>query len=127
VQRLARAKDRTGALTQRLRRASPLDPIAAGQQQIAQAETALRDALTRRQERLAQRLALAAQGLQLQSPLGTVARGYAVLTTEPEAGKRFGTVVKNPDAVAPGTRLQATLAEGTLAVITEGPVDPSEP
>ena len=56
-----------------------------------------------------------------------VARGYAVLTTEPETGKRFGTVLKSPDAVAPGTRLQATLAGGTLAVIAEGPVDPSEP
>ncbi|NBQ10615.1 MAG: hypothetical protein EBU29_00705, partial [Gammaproteobacteria bacterium] len=124
--RLARAKDRTGALTQRLRRASPLDPIAAGKQRVAQAETALRDALSYRQERLAQRLALAAQGLQLQSPLGTVARGYAVLTTEPEAGKRFGTVIKSPEAVAPGTRLQATLAGGTLAVIAEGPVAPSK-
>ena len=56
-----------------------------------------------------------------------MARGYAVLTTEPEPGKRFGTVVKSPDAVAPGTRLQATLAEGTLAVIAEGPVDLSNP
>jgi exodeoxyribonuclease VII large subunit len=127
VQRLARAKDRTSALTQRLRRASPLGPVAAHHQQIAHAETALRDALAHRQERLAQRLALAAQGLHLQSPLGTVARGYAVLTTEPEAEKRFGMVIKSPDAVAPGTRLQATLAGGTLAVITEGPVNPSKP
>ena len=50
-----------------------------------------------------------------------------MLTTEPEPGKRFGTVVKSPDAVAPGTRLQATLAEGSLAVIAEGPVDLSNP
>ena len=71
---------------------------------------------------------LSGPGLQLQSPLGTVARGYAVLTTEPEPGKRFGTVVKSPDAVAPGTRLQATLAGGTLAVIAEGlgPLQPVE-
>jgi len=127
AQRLARAKDRTGALTQRLRQASPRAAIASRQQQVSQAGQDLWDALSQRQERLAQRLALAAQGLQLQSPLGTVARGYAVLTTEPEAGKRFGTVIKNPEAVAPGTRLQATLAGGPLAVIAEGPVDPSEP
>jgi exodeoxyribonuclease VII large subunit len=127
VQRLVRAKDRTGALSQRLRQASPRAGIASRQQQVSQAGQDLWDALSQRQERLAQRLALAAQGLQLQSPLGTVARGYAVLTTEPEAGKRFGTVIKNPEAVAPGTRLQATLAGGTLAVIAEGPVDPSEP
>jgi hypothetical protein len=49
-----------------------------------------------------------------------------VLTTEPEAGKRFGTVIKNPKAIAPGTRLLAALAEGTLAVTAEGPVSPQK-
>jgi exodeoxyribonuclease VII large subunit len=125
-QRLARSRDRAQSLALRLRQAAPLRQITQEQAALARTSQALGDALQQKQNSLAQRLALAAQGLQLQSPLGTVARGYAVLTTEPEAGKRFGTVIKNPKAIAPGTRLLAALAEGTLAVTAEGPVSPQK-
>lgn len=104
----------------------PLRQITQEQAALARTSQALGDALQQKQNSLAQRLALAATALQLQSPLGTVARGYAVLTTEPEADKRFGTVIKNPNAIPPGTRLLATLAEGTLAVTAEGPVSPQK-
>jgi len=60
------------------------------------------------------RLHALARSLEAVSPLATVARGYAIVSRED------GRVVRSASEVSPGDRLQARLADGTIAVRVEG-------
>ncbi len=60
------------------------------------------------------RLSLAISRLETLSPLAILKRGYAVLRI-PETGEP----VRSAEAVPPGTRLDAMLADGTLRVLVE--------
>ena len=84
------------------------------------------DALARRLDEAArrtvgacgERLARAAQGLEARSPLATLSRGYAILR---EAGA--GRVITDVDQVAPGDRVDARVARGSLVLDVVDVVD----
>jgi len=61
------------------------------------------------------RLHALARSLEAVSPLATVARGYAIVSHED------GRVVRSVAEVAPGERLRARVADGTIAVRVEEP------
>lgn len=61
------------------------------------------------------RLHALARSLEAVSPLATVARGYAIVS------RQDGHVVRSVSEVAPGDRLQARVADGTIAVRVEAP------
>jgi exodeoxyribonuclease VII large subunit len=61
----------------------------------------------------ARRLQALARALEAVSPLATVARGYAILQ------RPDGTVLREAAAAAPGDRIEARLADGTLALRVE--------
>ncbi|HQZ31412.1 MAG TPA: exodeoxyribonuclease VII large subunit [Arenimonas sp.] len=129
--RLERGRGRLAALRHRLDQALS-QPVASGAERMARLLRRLDQAHPRRRlqehrhrlQWLGQRLhaapprTLANQRLQLQglaralsgvSPLATLARGYAILQRESDAG-----VVRGPADAAPGERLRARLADGTL-------------
>ena len=71
--------------------------------------------LQRRHERL-QALARAMHSL---SPLGTLARGYAILRDEAS-----GRLVRSVDDASPGRRLRARVVDGEFQVQVTGKVEP---
>jgi exodeoxyribonuclease VII large subunit len=95
------------------------DPRRRLAEQSRRAEAALRQlhacgerGLQRRQARL-QALARAMHSL---SPLGTLARGYAILRDESR-----GTLIRSVDDATPGQRLRARVADGEFPVQVAGP------
>jgi len=79
----------------------------------------LRNALAARLQRLAQRLALAARGLQAVSPLAVLGRGYALLT-----GPQ-GQVIRESTQLAAGDTVQARLAAGRITAVVNR-IDPDD-
>ncbi len=69
----------------------------------------LRTAMQRRLETARNRLAQQARDLHTLSPLNTLSRGYAIVVRQ-----RDGQIVRAAKEVAPGERVKARLAEGTL-------------
>jgi exodeoxyribonuclease VII large subunit len=114
------------AMEQRLRRLrearlslDAADPRRRLAEQARRAESALRQlhacgarGLQHRQDRL---LALA-RALHSLSPIGTLARGYAILRDEAQ-----GTLVRSVQGAAPGRRLRARVADGEFQVQVTGP------
>ena len=74
-----------------------------------------------RLERGRTRLAHVGQPLDSVSPLATLQRGYAILTTE------SGEVVRSAEQVTPGDTLRARLAEGRLRLTVERDRSKDEP
>jgi exodeoxyribonuclease VII large subunit len=66
---------------------------------------------------LEQRLALAARTLDAVSPLGTLARGFAVVRRADD-----GAVLRDASQVQPGTEIEALLSKGALRATVKGPV-----
>lgn len=120
--RLRRDAERLAALRRRLHRGDPRRTAAAAGQRVAELSRRLERAWEGGRERRRRRLDAAGTALQLQSPLGVVDRGYALLTRPPEPGARFGELVRDPATVTAGERLHARLAGGVLAVTVEGTV-----
>jgi exodeoxyribonuclease VII large subunit len=61
-----------------------------------------------------ERLARAVAGLEARSPLGTLARGYAIVTRVGD-----GVIVRSPVDAPPGTTIEARLREGRLLALVE--------
>jgi exodeoxyribonuclease VII large subunit len=64
------------------------------------------------------RLALAAQGLDARSPLSTLARGYAIVSSIPD-----GKILRDASQVVPGSLVLARLARGALTCRVEAAAD----
>jgi exodeoxyribonuclease VII large subunit len=100
--------DRLRLLTDRLRRQDISLRLAAIHRRLERADThldrAAADTITRRRTRLS----AAAARLQALSPLNVLARGYALLYNAD------GTLLRSAAETAPGTTIQARLAEGSL-------------
>ena len=77
------------------------------------ARGAIDAALLRRMDRFRNRLALAAGTLDAVSPLATLQRGYAIVTTEE------GRVVTESNALAVGSHVHGRLAHGTFRARVE--------
>lgn len=69
-------------------------------------------------EQAAERLATAVAGLEGRSPLGTLARGYAIVSRDSD-----GSILRDPADAPPGTAIRARLFQGTLRALvsTEEP------
>jgi exodeoxyribonuclease VII large subunit len=67
-----------------------------------------------RYERAAAELASASRALHAVSPLETLGRGYAIVTTPAPSGDRWGTAITSVDAVRAGDRIVAHLNDGAV-------------
>lgn len=110
--RISEARRRLQPLVERLERQAPAHRIERARCQLEALERRLHRAqyelLTHRRERLWRAVA----GLEARSPLGTLSRGYAILTRLPE-----GEIVRDPAQVAPGDRLQIRVAGGRIEAV----------
>jgi exodeoxyribonuclease VII large subunit len=108
VQRqLRHAVERHAQLAARLQRAHPGNRLQQQVQQLDDLEMRLRRAWEARFTRISQRLQLAQRALDAISPLATLQRGFAIVTTD-------GRVLQDAAQVAPGDEIEARLARGRL-------------
>lgn len=119
-QRLGNERTRTNHLQQRLLAHQPTRRISEQDQRLRLAQERLEAALTRRLETRTQRLESAARTLNAVSPLATLGRGYAIVSSENQA------VVRDPATLAPGERISARLAKGVVEA-TVASTHPSPP
>ncbi|NEX22925.1 exodeoxyribonuclease VII large subunit [Thiorhodococcus mannitoliphagus] len=115
AERVARSRRRLQPLMDRLAASSPDRRIERAQLSLASLQLRLsrsqKELLAHRRERLLRAVA----GLDARSPLGTLTRGYAIVTKLPE-----GEIVRDSAQVAPGDRVRARVAGGTFeAVVRE--------
>ena len=117
--RLGEVAARLRPLAERLAMCAPSRGIESSKLRLS----SLRQRLGRAQsELLAHRrehLMRAAAGLEARSPLGTLTRGYAILTKEPD-----GEILRDPRQVRPGDPIAARLAGGRItAIVAESTSD----
>ncbi len=111
---LARAIDRHAALAQRLQRAHPGARLLQQTQRLDELDLRLRRAWETAFTRSRQRLLLAQRGLDAISPLATLDRGFAIVTTTD------GAVVQDAAGLAPGTKIEARVARGVVQAEVTG-------
>lgn len=102
----------------RLRTASPARRLRSDSERAARAAQRLDAAAARLIEQRRQRLSALVGGLEARSPLATLARGYAIVTAAPS-----GTLVRTPEQVQPGDRIDVRVQGGRVAAIV-APDDP---
>lgn len=107
-QTLRQNQSRLALLQQRLQGRNPAQRVGQHQRDVVALQQRLQRAMQARLERARTRLAHVGQLLDSVSPLATLQRGYAILTTE------SGEVVRSAEQVTPGDTLRARLAEGRL-------------
>jgi exodeoxyribonuclease VII large subunit len=114
--RLRDDRDRLEELLTRRAFTRPLEGVNQRRQRVDDEQERLRDAVGRHAERRRLGLAALAGRLEALSPLGVLARGYAVVTRE-----RDGAPVRSRDDVTTGDRLRLRLKDGDLAAqVVEG-------
>lgn len=111
---LRHAAARLTALHARLERHTPLHRVQALQTRQQELQRRLRQGVLLHLDRLDRRLAQAAHALDTVSPLATLSRGYAILTTTD------GRVLRAAAQTAPGQQVQARLGQGRLLCRVEG-------
>ena len=97
----------------RLGSQSPARRVDTANEKVIQLQQRLERVMQSRLERTGQRLQLAAQTLHVVSPLATLGRGYAIVSSDHHA------VVRHHDEVAPGERIQTRLGQGTVTSVVE--------
>jgi exodeoxyribonuclease VII large subunit len=107
-QRLTNERTKTGHLQQRLATHRPTRRIAEQGQRLDLARQRLEASLRRQLETRSQRMESAARTLNAVSPLATLGRGYAIVSSESQ------TVVRDPATLSSGDRISARLAKGML-------------
>jgi exodeoxyribonuclease VII large subunit len=100
---------RLAALTNALRGAAPRRQLASLNDRCRWTAEGLGRSMHDRLGRGRARLELAARALQTVSPLATLERGYAIVSTTAD-----GSVVKDATAIAPGCKIDIRLAHGEL-------------
>jgi len=109
--RLAAARGRLDPLALRARGASPQGELARRRLILDALGRRLDEAMDRILDAHGQRLARAVQGLEARSPLATLTRGFAILRRVPT-----GQVITDAGRLAPGDRVDARLARGSLVL-----------
>ncbi len=113
-ERLTRAQTRLRPLLERLGAVSPERRL----ERAGMSLTALGQRLVRSQGQLVEqrreRLLRAVAGLEARGPLATLARGYALVTRLSD-----GAIIRDPEQVPPGTRIQVRVAAGALVATVE--------
>ncbi|MEZ4332899.1 MAG: exodeoxyribonuclease VII large subunit [Myxococcota bacterium] len=112
--RLERARARVARDVEALAARSPRARIERARGREARALAAMRAAITRRLEAKRRRFVERAARLDALSPLGVLARGYALVRREAD-----GRIVRSPGDVALADRLDVRLARGRLVVRVE--------
>ncbi len=95
-------------LDARLKQRNPAHALALAAERLDKARTHLLDAMGRQLESRTERLRGLARALDAVSPLATLHRGYGIVSDED------GSLLRNADAVKPGARIRARLAQGSL-------------
>lgn len=116
--RLRQRSDQQRGLSARLLQHSPTRAVATRFELCRDLDGRLRSAITKQLAKANNRLALSARGLDTLSPLATLARGYAIVSTS--EGKK---VVRHADDVAVGESLRIRLELGTLSAIVTADQD----
>jgi exodeoxyribonuclease VII large subunit len=111
---LHRDGERQAQLRARLLHRSPQHLLSARTAQSAQLAARLERAASERLARAAHRLALAQRGLDAVSPLATLSRGFAIVSTAE------GRILTDATEIAPGDEIEARLARGTLLARVTG-------
>jgi len=114
AERLRADRQRCAELTLRLRIHQPASLIAAYRERLAVDARALEQGVATATRHGAERLAALAGHLQALSPLGVVARGYAIVATA------RGALVRSISQVAPGDGLTARVADGLITAAVTG-------
>jgi len=107
--RIEQRRKQLGRLATAVAHASPAHRLAAARERWRSSLADLRRALLRQLERSQQRLKLAERSLHSLSPLATLDRGYAIVTT------KDGTLLTDSAAVAKGATIGVRLSRGALA------------
>jgi exodeoxyribonuclease VII large subunit len=118
---LTAAGHRLERLEARLLAASPAGRLKELHGRWTLADRALRRTMPECLQALRTRLAGDARALNTVSPLATLERGYAIVTTEPD-----GTVLRDAAGVEPGTRIRARLARGALTATVQSAETPED-
>jgi exodeoxyribonuclease VII large subunit len=116
--RVERARARLAYAGQALSARSPGARIERARMREARARAAAAVAITRRLEQARRRFIESATRLDALSPLGVLARGYALVRRAAD-----GRIVRSPRDVRPSDRLDVRLAEGSLSARVES-LDP---
>ena len=112
--RLVLVQERHAALAQRLARVHPGSRLQQQTLRLQELDLRLRRATEQRVSRVEQRLKLAQRGLDAISPLATIERGYAIVTTAD------GRVLQDASDVQPGDAIEARLRRGVLRATVTG-------
>ena len=107
---IAAARARQHSLEARLRLASPLARLGAARVSHAHIDRRLRLAITQQLRHRQELLHEQAARLNTLSPLGTLARGYAIV-------RKAGTIVREVTGIEPGDRIEARVARGEIECI----------
>src|SRR5207245_7075465 len=97
--------------------AEPLAALTARADEIHRARSAVRRDIRRLVAAETERIGHLGARLATLGPAATLARGYAVVQTVPDA--RPAAVLRSVDDAPPGTRLRGRGADGALAALTE--------
>jgi len=119
LRRAARAQiERAGhalaLLMSRFRQQHPNTRIARTRADVARLRRALARAHRARLDRAQAKIASASRALHAVSPLETLGRGYAIVTSPAPSGDRWGTAITSVDTVRTGDTVVAHLDDGAL-------------
>jgi exodeoxyribonuclease VII large subunit len=98
--------------------AEPLTALVARADEIHRARAAVRRDIRRLVAAETERVGHLGARLATLGPAATLARGYAVVQTVPDAGP--AEVLRSVDDAPPGTRLRVRVADGAVAAVSEG-------
>lgn len=101
--------------------ADPLRALTARAEDVHRARSAVRRDITRLVAAEAERIAHLRARLATLGPAATLARGYAVVQTVPDAGP--AAVLRSVADAPAGTRLRVRVADGAVAAVSEGQTD----
>jgi len=101
--------------------AEPLAALTARADEVHRARSAIRRDITRLTAVEAERVGHLRARLATLGPAATLARGYAVVQTVPDAGAPV--VLRSVDDAPAGTRLRVRVADGAVSATSEGPTD----
>jgi exodeoxyribonuclease VII large subunit len=112
--RLARARNTVAILDAQFQQFHPRREVAHARTLLQRLDQALARAMRTRIERARSAAAALSRALHAVSPLETLGRGYAIVTTVPPASQRWGTPITSVTDTGVGAAVMAHLADGAL-------------